>query len=89
MELNAMQNFWQKGGYSPFWILVSSGQKKISKEPLEALMRAINSAFWMKLNMTLKILAFYISSFQSSWYFAFYFLLELNTPKMKFHSMYV
>jgi hypothetical protein len=19
MELNTMQNFWQKGGYSPFW----------------------------------------------------------------------
>jgi hypothetical protein len=29
--------------------------KKLQKEPQEALMRAINFAFWMKLNMTLKI----------------------------------
>jgi hypothetical protein len=28
MELNTMQNFWQKGIYSPFWILVSKGKKK-------------------------------------------------------------
>lgn len=34
-------------------------------------MRAINSVFWMELNMILKILAFCISSFQSSWYFVF------------------
>jgi len=27
MELNTMQNFWQKGGYSPFWILASRGKK--------------------------------------------------------------
>jgi hypothetical protein len=36
-----------------------------------------NLAFWMKLNTPIKILAFYISSFQSSWYFAFH--EELNT----------
>jgi hypothetical protein len=28
MELNTMQNFWQKGIHSPFWILASRGQKK-------------------------------------------------------------
>jgi hypothetical protein len=28
MELNTMQNFWQNGCYSPFWILASRGQKK-------------------------------------------------------------
>jgi hypothetical protein len=28
IELNTMQNFWQKGIYSPFWILASRGQKK-------------------------------------------------------------
>jgi len=44
MELNTMQFFWQKGGYSPFWILASRGQKNQK----EALMRAINSAFWME-----------------------------------------
>jgi hypothetical protein len=30
-----------------------------------------NLAFWMELNTPIKILAFYISSFQSSWHFAF------------------
>jgi hypothetical protein len=44
MELNNMQNFWQKGGYSPFWILASRGQEN-PKEPQETLMRAVNSAF--------------------------------------------
>jgi len=27
MKLNIMQNFWQKGIYSLFWILASRGQK--------------------------------------------------------------
>jgi hypothetical protein len=27
MELNTMQNFWQKGIHSPFWILASRGKK--------------------------------------------------------------
>jgi hypothetical protein len=38
MELNIMQIFWQKGGYSPFWILASRGQKKpkrVSRGPHE------------------------------------------------------
>jgi hypothetical protein len=26
-----MQNFWQKGIHSPFWILVSRGKKKKAK----------------------------------------------------------
>jgi hypothetical protein len=30
-----------------------------------------NLAFWMELNTPMKILAFCISSFQSSWYFVF------------------
>jgi hypothetical protein len=33
MELNPMQNFWQKGIHSPFWILASRGQKKKAKKP--------------------------------------------------------
>jgi hypothetical protein len=36
---------------------------KNPKNAHEALMRAINSAFWMKINMTLKILTFFIPSF--------------------------
>jgi hypothetical protein len=31
MELNTMQNFWQKDMHSPFWILASRGKKKRSK----------------------------------------------------------
>jgi hypothetical protein len=31
MELNTMQNFWQKNIYSPFWILASKGKKKNQK----------------------------------------------------------
>jgi hypothetical protein len=27
IKLNTMQIFWQKEGYSPFWILASRGQK--------------------------------------------------------------
>jgi len=72
-----MQNFWQKVAilHFGFW---SQEAKKSPNEPQEALMRAINSAFFMELNITLKILAFCIPSFQSSWHFAFYG--ELNTP---------
>jgi hypothetical protein len=33
----------------------------------------------MELNIPMKILAFCISSFQSSWHFAFYIVWELNT----------
>jgi hypothetical protein len=28
-----MQNFWQKGVNSPFWILISRGKKKKAKKP--------------------------------------------------------
>ena len=35
-------------------------------------MRIINSAFWVELNVTLKILVFYILSLQSSWHFTFW-----------------
>jgi hypothetical protein len=31
MELNTMQNFWQKDIHSPFWILASRGKKKAKK----------------------------------------------------------
>jgi hypothetical protein len=31
MEINTMQNFWQKGIHSPFWILASRGKKKSQK----------------------------------------------------------
>jgi hypothetical protein len=33
MELNTMQNFWQKGIHSSFWILASRGKKKKAKKP--------------------------------------------------------
>jgi hypothetical protein len=70
MELNTMQNFWQKGTHSPFWILVSRDQKKPkSQKALTHHMKKL--AFWMELNTPMKILAFCISSFQSSWHFAF------------------
>jgi hypothetical protein len=75
IELNTMQNFWQKGIHSPFWILASSGQKKKSQKAITHPMK--NLAFWMELNTPMKILAFCISSFQSSWHFAFH--EELNT----------
>jgi hypothetical protein len=53
----------QKSGYSPFWILASRDKRKGPKEPQKALMRIINYAFWIELNITLKFLAFYIPSF--------------------------
>jgi len=31
IELNTIQNFWQKYGYSPFWILASRGKKKAKR----------------------------------------------------------
>ena len=65
IKLNIIQFFWQKSGYSPFWILASTGQK-IPKEVHKAIMRAINFVFWMELNTALKNLVFCISSFQSS-----------------------
>jgi len=46
--------------------------KKNPNEPQEVLMRSINYVFWMELNITLKILSFYIPSFHSSWHFVFY-----------------
>jgi len=73
MELK--QKFWQKGGYSPFWILEAK-----KKNPQKNLMRAINSVFWMELNMTLKILAFCIPSFQSNWYFVFCIFFGTKHP---------
>jgi hypothetical protein len=57
MELNTVQNFWQKGIYSPFWILASRGKKKKNQKAL---------------THPMKKLAFWISLFQSSWHFAFY-----------------
>ena len=48
-----MQKFWQIGGYYPFWILASKDKKKSPKEPQEVIIRTINSAFWMELNITL------------------------------------
>jgi hypothetical protein len=32
MNLNIMQNFWQKGIHSPFWILTSRDKKKRAKK---------------------------------------------------------
>jgi hypothetical protein len=64
MKLNTMQNFWQKGIDSLFWILRPKGQKALT-HPMK------NLIFWIELNTPVKILAFCISSFQSSWHFAF------------------
>jgi hypothetical protein len=65
MKLNAMQNFWQKGIHSLFWILTPKRPKKSkSQEALTHLMK--NLTFWMELNTPMKILAFCISSFQSN-----------------------
>jgi hypothetical protein len=77
MKLNTIQNFWQKGIHSPFWILTSKGQaKKTLTHPMK------NLIFWMELNTPIKILTFYISSFQSSWYFAFHgeLITTLSNP---------
>jgi hypothetical protein len=53
MKLNTMQNFWQKGIHSPFWILASRGQnsQKAPTHPMK------NFAFWMELNTPIKNLA--------------------------------
>ena len=53
---------------------------KNPKESQEALMREINSTFWMELNITIKILAFYILSFQNSWYFTFLHFMGTKHP---------
>jgi hypothetical protein len=68
MELNTMQNFWQKGIHSSFWILAS--REKKSQKAIAHPMK--NLAFWMELKTLMKILVFCISSFQCSWHFAFY-----------------
>jgi hypothetical protein len=57
----------------PFSIL-DVGLKRLKKKAKrqKALTHPIKKlAFWMELNTPIKILAFYISSFQSSWHFAF------------------
>jgi hypothetical protein len=61
----------------PFSIL-DFGHKRPKKKSQKALTHPMkNLAFWMELNTPMKILAFCISSFQSSWHFAFH--EELNT----------
>jgi hypothetical protein len=76
MELNTMQNFWQKGIHSPFWILASRGQKNPkSQKALTHPMK--NLVFWIELNTPMKIFTFCILSFQSSLHFALHG--ELNT----------
>jgi len=71
MELTSCKIFGKKVVilHFEFW---PQEAKKPKKSPLEALMRTINSVFWMELNMTLKILAFCIPLFQNSWHFAFF-----------------
>jgi hypothetical protein len=46
-----------------------------------------NLAFWMELNTLMKILAFYILSFQNSWYFAFYGGIKHNLSSL-FHPKF-
>jgi len=55
--------FLTKSDYFLF-ILILRG-KKTQKKP-QVLIWAINSIFWMELNMTLKILVFYILSLEST-----------------------
>jgi hypothetical protein len=46
MKLNTMQNFWQKGIHSPFWIFASRDPKKPkNQKSLTHPMK--NLAFWM------------------------------------------
>jgi hypothetical protein len=66
--------FWQKGIHSPFWILASRDKKK-PKNPHPPVK---NLTFWMELNTPMKILAFCISSFQSSWHFTFCISWEIK-----------
>jgi hypothetical protein len=70
MELKNMQNFWQKVSilYFGFWPQEAKKKPK-SQKALTHPMK--NLAFWMELNTPMKILAFCISSFQSSWHFVF------------------
>jgi hypothetical protein len=59
----------------PFSILDFGPKRQKKKKPKnqKALTYSMkNLAFWMELNTPIKILAFCISSFQSSWYFTFY-----------------
>jgi hypothetical protein len=60
----------------PFSIL-DFGLKRLKKGQKALTHPMKNLAFWMELNTPIKILAFCILSFQSSWYFAFH--EELNT----------
>jgi hypothetical protein len=71
MELNTMQNFFGKNVSILFILdLALRGKKKVKNQ--KALTHLIkNLAFWMELNTPIKILTVCISSFQSSWYFAF------------------
>jgi hypothetical protein len=71
MELNTIHFFFGKKVvilHFGFW---SQEAKKSPKEPQEAIMRAINSAFWMELNTTLKKVVGIL-------HFAFH--VELNMP---------
>jgi hypothetical protein len=54
-----------------FWPQEAKKSQKALTHPIKKL------AFWMELNTQMKILAFCISSIQSSWHFAFHG--ELNT----------
>jgi hypothetical protein len=59
----------------PFSILdfALKRQKKKLKSQKKTLTHSMkNLAFWMELNTPMKILAFCISLFQSSWHFAFH-----------------
>jgi hypothetical protein len=77
MELNTMQKFWQKGIILHFGFWPQEAKKAKKQKALTHPMK--NLAFWMELNKPMKILVFCISSFQSSWYFAFCIPWELNT----------
>jgi len=69
-------------GFWPQEIKKAQKSLKRPKKPKRASrgqMRAINSAFWMELNIILKILVFCIPSFQSSWFLYFAFYGKLNT----------
>jgi hypothetical protein len=54
--------------YFGFWPQEAKKSQKAKKTITRSMK---NLAFWMELNTPIKILVFYISSFQSTWYFVF------------------
>jgi hypothetical protein len=76
IKLNTIQISWQKGGYSLFWILASRGQK--NERDSRGHNEGNKFCILDEIKHHHKNFVFCISSFESSWHFAFFG--ELNTP---------